>query len=867
MKIGAKLVRLGVGILLGGAALAGMRVTELRSEYQSNPLALDVAQPRLSWVLEAEGRGQKQAAYQVLVATTETALLHGRGDAWDSGMVENSANFHIVYGGKRLESGQRYWWKVRVRDGAGQVSKWSATAYWQMGLLDSEGWKGQWIGARETTASPMLRKAFTVSGPVRRATAHVVGLGWYELQLNGAKAGDTVLAPVNSDYQRVLYYDTYDVTAQLRQGANTAGVWLGNGYNENYSKWGYRHGGPLRALVQLNIEYADGHTASVVSDGSWEWSASPITANDIYNGESYDARLEAQAKWMPVELKSAPEGMLRSRLMPPIRAGKPLRTVKLATLKPGVYIADLGQNIAGHARIRVKGPAGTVVTLRHAEDLNADGSLDVTTNRAAKATDTYTLKGGAVETYEPRFTYHGFRYVEVTGWPGELTAADIDGIPVHAGVETVGTFESSNLLLNRIQSNFQWSILNNLMGVPTDTATRDERTPCQMDSVVVEDAAILNFDMDQYYTKWLADIEGQRSIPVWSGDQVFLPLRLYQYYGDRRVLERQYANIKGVVDHFTAKAAETKYWAAGFGDWCPPGPGGYKGCFSEGELTDTAMYYQSAVVAAESARVLGQAGDEAHFAKLAASIKSEFLKRHYHAATHTYSSGRQVTSVLPLAFGLAPEGEASRIAEALAAKVQGDNTGHVDTGIFGTRYLFDVLADYGYADLAFKVLTGTTEPGYGHQISLGATTTWEQWAYKVSMETHDHAMFAGPGATLYTRFAGIQPAEPGYKRITFRPRVPAGLEHVKASVRTVVGVVESEWDTRAGYRHRVTVPANATAVVYVPAQSAEVVREGGRPAQTAAGVRFLHMADGCAVFEVGSGKYEFTATGAGGSGR
>jgi alpha-L-rhamnosidase len=853
------------GLLLSAGALAAapatLHPTHLRVEYQTDPLALDVAQPRLSWTLESPGRAQKQSAWQVLVASTESELAAGRADVWNSGKVHEDRNFHVVYQGAALASGRRYYWKVRVWDASGQSSAWSRPARWQMGLLNPADWQGQWIGPPADAPSPLLRKDFRLSGAIRRATAHVVGLGWYELRLNGRKAGDLILAPVNSNYKRVLYYDTYDVTGLLRPGGNTVGLWLGNGYNDNYSKWGYRHGGPQRARLQLDIEYADGHTASVVTDGTWRTAPSPITANDIYNGESYDARLEspgwdtfgyaAAERWTPVTLAPAPDGALKSRLMPPIRAGQPIRPQKMTQPKPGVYVFDLGQNIAGFARIRVHGPAGTAVTLRHAEDLNPDGTLDTTTNRAAKATDTFTLKGGATELYQPRFTYHGFRYVELSGWPGVPTLRDLEGIPVHADVAPAGTFESSHPLLNRIHSNFRWSILNNLMGIPTDTATRDERTPCQMDSVVVEDAAIHNFDMDQYYTKWLADIAGEQSIPVWSGDQVFLPMRLYQYYGDRRTLEQQYPNIRTLVEHFSATAAAQNHWAGGFGDWCPPGPGGYKGCFSEGELTDTAVYYQTVVYAAECARLLGQSDDEARFTRLAASIRSAFNARHYHADSHTYSSGRQVSSVLPLAFGLVPEDQRAAVAGALAERVEHTDHTHLDTGIFGTRYLFDVLLDHGYADLAFNTLTQTTAPGYGHQIGLGATTNWEQWAYKVSMETHDHAMFAGPGATLYTHLAGIQPAAPGYKEIVIRPRIPAGLTHVRASLRTVMGLVESEWDTRQGYTQRVTLPANATATVYVPAASARQVSVPG------GGARFLRMEDGCALFAVGSGHYEF----------
>jgi alpha-L-rhamnosidase len=833
-----------------GVALAApaLHVTDLSVEYQSAPLAVETAQPRLSWKLTGEGRARRQTAYQLIVNQDAGAVV------WNSGKVGSARNLHVVYAGAALERGRGYTWKVRVWDEAGSASAWSASSRWQM-APDARHWRAKWIGAGKDAVSPLLRTEFASHGKVRRATAYVVGLGWYELRLNGAKVGDLVLAPVNSNYQRVVYYDAYDVTSLVRAGVNGVGLWLANGYDAHYSQYGYRHGGPKRALLQLEVEYTDGRRESVVSDERWRAAEGPITANDIYNGESYDARRERSgwdragfredASWRAVQAAPAPAGALHARQMPGIRAGAAIPPRSVHELKPGVWVYDLGQNIAGHVRIRVRGAAGTTLTIRHAEERHPDGTLDVTTNRSARATDRYTLKGAGEEVYEPRFTYHGFRYVEVHG----ARLESLEGVPVHAGVEDAGEFHCSNALVNRIHSNFRWAIVNNLMGIPTDTATRDERTPCQMDSVVVEDAAIHNFDMAAYYTKWLADIQGERSIPVWSSDQVLLPWRLYRYYGDERVLAAEYPNMKALVEHFAATAEKNGYWKGGYGDWCPPGPGGFRNSFSEGELVDTAVYYQSVRAVAESARVLGKAEDAVRFSALSEQIAAAFQARHYNAGAHRYGSGRQVTSVLPLAFGITPEADRAVVARALAAKIERDNTGHLDTGIFGTRYLFDVLLENGFEDLAYRVLTSTTAPGFGHQISLGATTTWEQWAYKVAMETHDHAMFAGPGSTFYTHLAGIEAAAPAYQRMVIRPRVPKQLKHVRAALETMLGRVESEWDTTRGYVHRVRIPVNATAEVYVPAADAKRVK--------AAGARFVRMEAGAAVFEVGSGSYTF----------
>jgi alpha-L-rhamnosidase len=841
----------------------------LKTEYTVNPLGIDVQRPRLSWILTAAERAQKQSAYQVLVASSEAALKSNAGALWNSGRVASDLNFGIEYGGPALRSGARYYWKVRVWSARGAVSGWSPAAWWQMGLLSASDWQGQWIAAAADAPSPLLRKEFVVNKKVLRATAHVFGLGWFELRLNGAKAGDKALAPVNSKYDETLYYDTYDVTRMIVDGGNAAGLWLGNGYDKNYSKYGYRWTEPKRAILQLDILFADGTRSSVVTDRTWKTAGSPITDNDIYNGEAYDARLEKpgwdthgydDGSWAPATVLPSPPGAWKASMTPGIKVTDTIRPAKVFQPQPGVYVFDLGQNIAGRVRLHVQGAAGTTVVLRHAEDIRNDGSLDPKTNRRARATDTYILKGGGMELYEPRFTYHGFRYVEVTGFPGTPTLQSIEGRAVHSGVESTGAFSSSDPLIDKIHSNFRWSILNNSMGIPTDTATRDERTPCQMDSLVVEDAAVHMFGMNQFYTKWLRDIAGEKSIPVWSSDQVFLPMLLYRHYGDRRILEENWNNIKRTTDHFAATAISSNYWKDGFGDWCPPGqPGNYKDSYSEGEIVDTAMYYQAAVLTSRIAAILGNQSEAARYSELARAIQAAFQAKHFNAATNAYGSGRQVTSVLPLAFDMVPEERRPAIAKRLADRVMGENGGHLDTGIFGSRYLFDVLIDNGYPDVALTALTRIDYPSYGHQISLGATTTWEQWVFGGGdMITHDHAMFAGPGETLYTRLAGIQPASPGYKEITIKPTVPKGLTNVKASLSTVMGEIVSEWDAGNGYSQRIAIPANATATVYIPASDVRSIKESGRPAREAAGVRFLRMEAGYAVFSVGSGRYAFS---------
>jgi alpha-L-rhamnosidase len=868
----ARFVRCAGAALLVTTLASAMTAERLRVEYVDRPLGVDSAHPRLSWILQANERAQRQTAYQIVVASSEQNLAAGRGDVWDTGKVTSSENFGMAYAGPPLRSDTRYFWQVRVWDRDGSASPWSAPSWWHTGLMNSTDWKAKWIGADPDHGSPLLRREFRADKQIVRATAYAYAIGWYRLFINGTEFSERVLAPVNSNYPKGLFYDTYDVTSFVRRGANSVGLWVGQGYNQSYSKWGYRWDAPPAALLQLEIVFSDGSRQTIISDESWNSAPSPILANDIYNGETYDARRDDAGwsradyddrQWTPVLLRDAPAGPLKSCPFPGLTVTADLRPVRITEPKPGVFIFDLGQNIAGWVRLRARGEAGTSVILRHAEELLPDGTLDVTTNRAAKATDTFILSGNGDEIYEPRFTYHGFRYVEVTGYPGIPTLDSITGLAVCAAVEDAGSFRCSDSLLNRIHDNFRWTIANNLYGIPTDTATRDERTPCQMDSLAVEDAAICNFDLAAYYTKWLNDIAGDGgNLPNWTGDQVVLPFLLYQNYGDSRILEQHFANMKQVVDKFAATAEETRHWADGFGDWATPNPtGSYEGSFSEGELVNRAFFYRTAQIVAETAALLGRAEDAQRYTDLAAQIRAAFEQHFYNPATATYGSGRQVTSVLPLAFDLVAPAHRSAVAAALRERIEHVDGAHLDTGIFGTRYLFEVLIDHGFTDLAYQVLTTPGYPGYADQIAQGATTTWEQWVFGGSMQTHNHAMFSGPDATLFSRFGGIRPAAPGFREIDIRPVFPTALTFVDCSRQTPMGEVSCHWkrgDDRLTVR--LQIPANTTARLYLPSPSIDAVTESGQPANDADGVLAAHHEAGRAVLTLGAGDYDFSVS-------
>lgn len=713
---------------------------------------------------------------------------------------------------------------------------------------------------------PRLRKTFDLAKPVRHATVSVCGLGFYELYVNGEKADDRVLAPANTSYSQRILFDTIDVTDKVKQGPNAMGIWLAPGYSDDYSRYGWRWEEPKRAFVQLDVVFEDGTTASVVSDGSWLSGTSPLIQASLYDGEIYDAGLEtpgwaavgfAADGWRPVRVLSPTNAALKPNIMPPIRVTQTIRPVNIAEPKPGVFVFDMGQGFAGWTRIRATGSRGTRIVMRHSELLGKDGNIDPWTNRDAKATDTFVLSGKGDETYEPRFTYHGFRYVEVTGYPGRPTLDDLTGCVVHAAVQPAGSFVSSNGLINRIQQNCVWSMRSNFMSIPTDCCMRDERTPCQMDSQAYEDAAICNFWMNRFYNKWLDDISGGRGNPDWNGDATTLPWRLYQQYGDLRILETHYPNMRAFVEFLNAKAPN-HIWTDGYGDWLAPNDGSWADYYKDVADVNTCLYAEIARIVGETATLLGKTDDAAKFTKLFGEIKRAYHEKRFNAAQAAYGDGSQTTAVLPLAWNLTPPDRRADVFSHLVSTIHGRDKDHLDTGIFGSRYLVDVLSDFGESDLAIRMLTQPDYPGYGDQIARGATTLWEQWTFKGGMNSHNHVCFAGVSSSFFTRLAGITPLKPGYAEIGIKPTMPNSLTFIEASQDTVKGCITVRWQ-RDGEKIeiRATVPVNTVAKIAIPGDKPETVTESGKPASQAEGVSLVGMKDGRVVFAVGSGEYCF----------
>ena len=656
-----------------------------------------------------------------------------------------------------------------------------------------------------------LRKTFALAAKtVRSAKVDVTGMGFYELWLNGRKVDPTrVLAPAMNNPESGVCVDTYDVAALVRDGAeNTLGLWLAPGYSDDFSRFGAMWLAPQRAILRLDVAYADGSSETVVTDGSWQSTRQgPIRAASIYHGEVCDAAQEDPAWATPAgkadgwrEVCVFPDGpQLIRTAQPPVRMSDPRRPVSIRETAPGVFTVDFGQNRAGFVRLRAKGPKGTRIVLRTSELVGPDGKIDPWTNRRAKSTDEFVLAGtGAAEEYVPRFTYHGFRYVEIVGWPGRPTADDLEAFAVHTDVKPTSSFTCSDPMLNWLHNAATWSMLSNFASFPTDCCMRDERTACRMDSQAYEDAACQFFDMRTYYAKWLDDggcpAGGN---PDWTGDIVTLPHRLWLYYGEEKPFLKRYPAAKSYVDGML-KTHPDGICRDGYGDWCAPNAGTWKDYFNDPEVVNTAIFCKILAETAELAVRAGATGDAKRYRAAAAQARANFHKTFYHPETATYGDGSQTTAVIPLAFGLVPADCRAAVEAALLKRIRGKDGKKLDTGIYGTRYIGEVLCDLGEVDLLLELYSQPEYPGYGFMRAQGATTLWEQWTFRGGMNSHNHAMFAGGASWLYTHLAGIRPAKPGYAEILLKPLFPKKLTSLAAKRLTPQGEVVVDWRREQG---------------------------------------------------------------------
>ena len=880
-------------------AHAVLTATKLRCEYLENPIGIDARQPRLSWIVESAERGQKQTAYQIQVAKSvagQECLTWG--DLWDSGKVSSSATSQIAYAGKPLTSSQRCLWRVRVWDKDGQPSAfWSwDRASWEMGLLEAKDWKGKWIARTTDTAyqpAPMFRRVFELKEKPSRATAYVCGLGYFELRLNGSKVGDHLLDPGYTRYDKRDLYVAHDVTAQLQVGRNALGAILGTGWFNVHTKavWDF-HAAPWRAapklILHLRLEYAGGRVEHVVTDETWKTSTGPIVFDSIYGGETYDARLEKpgwdtvsfdDSGWQPAQVVTAPPGLLSAQMMPPIRLDREVKPVKLTEPKPGVFMFDFGLNMAGCAELAIQAASGTRVEMKYGERQNPDGTLDTKDigqhvrkldPKQQHQTDTYIAKGAGTEKWHSRFTYHGFQYVEMTGFPGKPSLETLTAHFFHSDVPPAGHFECSNPLLNKIQQASLQAFLSNLQGIPTDCPHR-EKNGWMGDAHLAAEQAQFNFLPVAVHSKWINDIGDEQQPdgrvpgivptsgwgykwgngPAWDSAFLLIPYYEYLYYGDTENLRRHYEGFKRYVDYLGTRAKDGIV-SIGLNDWAP-----WK-TKTPAAITDTAYWYVDTKIVALTAGLLGKKDDAAKYSAQAEAIRTTFNRKFFQPETANYDNGSQTALSCALYQGLVEPSNKERVLENLVAAVEKTNN-HIDTGILGCKYLLNALLEGGRADVAYRMVAQKDEPSWGWWIEQGATTLWEQWN---GTESRNHIMFGDVSAWFYKALAGINPdpAAPGFSHFFIRPNVLGGLTSARGSYDSIRGTIASEWTVKDGtFQLALAIPANTTATVSLPVVGDAAVLESGKPAAESAGVKFVRKEADRAVFEIGSGNYSFVS--------
>jgi alpha-L-rhamnosidase len=892
-----------------------LRVEQLRCEYLKDPLGVDAAQPRLSWIVDSDQRGQRQTAYQVLVATSPQRLNQQQGDLWDSGKVASDETAQIAYAGKPLGSRQACFWKVRAWDRQGNPAAWSAPAGWEMGLLKAGDWTAQWIeadlkagaaaagsppgaGAKAAGGAaagplPILRKAFTLAGKsVTSARLYATALGLYEVRINGRRVGDHLLAPEWTDYRKRVRYQVYDVTSLLQQGDNAMATLLAGGwYCGHIGNGGFHAYGTVPALLaQLEITYTDGSVDRIVSDGTWKIHASPILSSDFMLGETYDARREVpgwdrpgldDVAWARATVRKEAARPLEGQVTQPVRQTGELRPKSLGEPKPGHWTFDLGQNMVGVVRLQVSAPAGTKLTLRHAEMLNPDGTIYTVNLRGAPSVDTYVCKGGG-EVWQPAFTFHGFRYVELTGLETKPAVDAVTGIVIGSDTPRVGQFTCSDPRINQLQSNIWWGQRGNYLSVPTDCPQRDERLGWMGDAQVFVRTATTNADVAAFFSKWLVDVDdgqsadgafsdvnpntmGCGSVPAWADAGVICPWTIYQVYGDRLILQRHLPAMTRWVEwcrlHSTGLIRD-KDRGNDYGDWLAIGADTPK------DLIGTAYFAYSTSLVAKSYRAVGKNDEAAKYEELFRDIKAAFNKR-YVAPDGRIRGNTQCCYAMALKFDLLPEELRPKAAQYLEDDLKAKGW-HLSTGFVGVSCLLPVLTDAGKLDTAYRLLMQDTFPSWLFSVKHGATTIWERWDgwtpergfQDPGMNSFNHYALGSCGQWLYDTVAGIglDPQQPGFRHVILHPRLGGGLTAVAASYQSLRGRIASAWTIKDGtVTLDVTIPANVTATVYVPAADAASVTESGKPAATAEGVKLLRTEAGQAVFAVQSGNYRFAA--------
>ncbi len=843
---------------------------ECKINFIKEPQGIDIKNPFFSWVLTSQGNHVNQSAYKIIVSDSRSNLMKELGNMWDTGKVNSDKNSFVYYEGQPLNSFTKYYWRVKWWDNDGNESPFSDIYSFETAFIAEQTWIGRWI-----FVDSLVRKEIDIKKTIKSAKIYISALGYYELRINGNKVGTKVLTPQWTDYKKKILYSTYSVDNYLRNGLNCIGIIVGNSrYTQEYG-----YDGKHQVIIDMVLVYEDGETLHFGTDTTWKTSAGPIIYNDIYNGETYDARLDQEgwdspkfddSSWVYCNYSNSKLGKLVSdALFPPIEIVGSMKPKNIIYSAENKYVVDFGQNYTGWVKIKFERlNRGDEVKLRYAELINKDNTLNTGPNRTAKNEDTYISKGGYYESYEPRFTYHGFRYVEISGGNITPNLDTVDGRIVHSNVNPVGgiVFSRENDILNKIHKMVLWSQVSNLMGIPTDCPQRDERMGWLGDSSLIAEESIINFDMYGFYTKWLSDIKDSQlesgeisdvvppfwplypADPGWGDEYISILWDVYRYYGDNNLLSEYYPYVKKWLNFLRSKVENGILTFYKYGDWCPPKM--VRPSDTPGELYATSILYKDLSVMSQISKKLGNNDYEEYEMDMEA-IKNAFNTKFLVERDETFPRflnreryripdklhvlyygnqdyGTQTSQILPLYFGIVPLAIRDEIFQYLLKDIVINCSNHLNTGIFGTRYLFQVLSSFGYSEIAIKVITQTSYPGWGYMLKEGATTLWERWELlageslneveknlaESGMNSHNHIMFGTVDNWFYDTLVGIVPSieNPGFKAFTLSPHFVNEVKTLKFSFISPMGSIHYRLESLPDKKRQIylQVPVNST---------------------------------------------------------
>jgi len=896
-------------LFVSAKAAQPLQPSNLTCEYIENPLGIDTKTPRFSWILKTSERNQFQLAYELIVSDNLKDVQQGKGNVWSTGKITSPQNIQIEFSGDPLKSFTKYYWRIKVYNQNDEASEWSDINWFETAMLDVPDWKAQWISDASKNPlrdedyykedrMPLLRKEFTSNKKIISARLYICGLGYYEAYLNAKKISDHVLDPGFTTYRKQALYVVHDITSLIKKGTNVAGIMLGSGWwnplpFKLFGRWNlrnYQQTGRPCVKAEIHINYSDGSVKKIVTNEEWQTAPGPIIQNNVYLGEKYDARLEQRnwnttntdkAEWKNAVVVQGAAGELTVQMQPAIKITRVIKPVNITEVRPDTFIVDMGQNFAGVARIKVKGNAGTEITLRYGEGIFADGSLNVMTTVATQIKkggikggpgapeiawqeDGYILKGGEKETWNPRFTFHGFRYVEITGWPGKPTIADIEGLQMNADLPQSGTFSCSNDMFNKLHEIIQWTFLSNVFSIQSDCPGR-EKMGYGADMVVSANAFIYNYNMANFYTKAVKDFAneqrpeggiteiapftgiadkgyGDDSGPLgWELAFPFVQKQLYEFYGDKRIIENNYEAFKKQLNFLQSKAIDGLfYWDISDHEAIDPKPEAF---------TAAAFYYHHVLLAAEFAGILGKEEDSVKYTKLAERIKKNIVQKYLVPHTGRFDNATQSAQIFSLWYNFSTEKDSS-------IKVLLDEFArhkwHLSTGIFSTKMMFDVLRENDMNEIAYRIANQKDYPGWGNMLQNDATTLWESWEFPETGPSRNHPMFGSVDEWFYRSLLGINPGAPGFEKIIIKPQPAGDLSWARGSYKSIRGIIVSDWKLNGNdFMINVSVPANTKATIYIPSKTNSEILENGKP------VSVLRYEKGYAVIETGSGNYYF----------